>query len=130
VSWTITLHHGGDPNGDPAYNGYHRSWLALYLPDGATLTDASIPAAPARLYTDARERAWVLDLYPGQSRTLTIEFEMPAAQALLLRRQPGLANVGTHVAARLPSCVFSATFGLARDTRLDLAGCAVVADKP
>jgi hypothetical protein len=55
---------------------------------------------------------------------------MPTAQALLLRRQPGFANVGVHIAARLPNCVFSATFGLARDTRLDLNACSVAADKP
>lgn len=127
VAWTVTLRHTGDPNGDPAYNGFHRTWLALYLPDGARLTRASRVAAPEALYTDPRERAWVIDLLPGETDSLTTEFDMPAASALLLRRQPGLSDVGTQVAVRLPDCSFGATFALGRDTRLDFTACATAA---
>ena len=128
VTWTITLDHTGDPDGDLRYNGFHRTWLALYLPDGATLTQSSIDPAPASINDDPRAVGYHIELYTGEQKTLRVRFEMPMLQSLILRRQPGANDVAFNMSSSIGDCSLDESFSLWTDYRFDLATCMVGPD--
>jgi hypothetical protein len=126
ATWTIELEHTGDPTDNLAYNGFHRTWLALYLPAGSELTSSSLDPAPESMTEDPRAIGFHIELMPQEPVTLTVRFSTPVPEALLIRRQSGANDVAMDVQVELDSCAADVSFELWRDHRLDVAACSVV----
>jgi hypothetical protein len=131
LTWTIELQNRGDPDGDQKYNGFHRTWLALYLPQGARLTSSSLPPDPPAVVDDVSAIGYNIGLLPGEETTLTVTVELstPAAQ-LLLRRQSGSNNVKFDISGHSGACAFDKSLFLKQDELLDVGACAVSAARP
>ncbi|MBA2451535.1 MAG: DUF4012 domain-containing protein [Chloroflexia bacterium] len=125
--WSITLTHLGDPSGDLDFNGFHRTWLQLYLPQGATLVSSSREPAPAEMTGDERAIGYHIPVMTGEQETLIVEFELDeAAEALLLRRQSGLHNIEYTVTGEaVAGCAMVEPFRLDHDYRIDLDACEI-----
>jgi hypothetical protein len=123
VTWHLSFENRGDPLGDPMYEGFVRGWVQIYLPEGAVMTTTSIE--PSKSNEDLRAIGYNLGMKPGQKYDLTIEFDMPAATQLILRRQPGLNNVKYAISGDMPGCSFGESIWLKEDYRLTTADCAV-----
>ena len=127
VSWTIELQNRGDPTGDQKYNGFHRTWLELYLPEGARLTSSSRTPDPAAIVDDPRAIGYNIGLLPGAKATLTVEFTLPTPIAqLLLRRQSGSNNVKFDISGHVGDCVFDTSLFLKQDKMLNTRDCTVI----
>ena len=125
VTWTIMLEHTGDPDGNLMYNGFHRTWLALYLPSNATEIRSSIEPAPPWLNDDPRANGYHIELLPGESETVQITFTMPTPQNLILRRQAGANDANVEITGRVGNCDIDASFTLWKDFRLSTSTCDV-----
>ena len=123
--WTIELSHRGDPEALPEYDGFHRTWLQAYLPEGATLTGSSMEPEPQEMVNDPRAIGYHIGIEPGKQETLTIEFDMPAAEAeLLIRRQSGMHNIDYLITgAPGMGCDIDAYVWLDRDYLVDFQTC-------
>ena len=127
VSWTIELQNRGDPTGDQKYNGFHRTWLELYLPQGARLTSSSLTPDPAAIVDDPRAIGYNIGLLPGAKATLMVEFTLPTPVAqLLLRRQSGSNNVKFDISGHVGDCVFDTSLFLKQDKMLNTRDCTVI----
>ncbi|HEU5422173.1 MAG TPA: DUF4012 domain-containing protein, partial [Nitrolancea sp.] len=122
VTLRLDLHHSGDPgNTDTFYSGVQLWWIGLYLPPGSTIQSASqlVASDPS----PPNGGSYLVEVRPGESKQLTVTFEMPAAKQLLLRRQSGLTPVKLSVTT--PGCSSPAHRVLDRDQQFDLdSGCA------
>ena len=118
---TLTLTNTARNEDDPFYGGFQRWWIEIMLPPGSQLTGASKPAAPDPEAPNGG--SYVMELFPQQQDRLLVNFRMPAADALLLRRQPGVQPLTIRV--EVAGCTAPVEFTLERDVRLDLAGCRV-----
>ena len=104
------------------YGGFQRWWIELLLPPGSELVGTSKPAAPDPEAPNGG--SYVIELFPQQQDQLTVEFRMPPAEALLLRRQPGVQPLTVRVTGE--GCAAPLEVVLRRDVRHDLAaGCRV-----
>lgn len=119
---TLTLVNTATNQDDPFYGGFQRWWIELALPPGSQLLGASKPAAPDPEAPNGG--SYIIELFPQQQDQLTVEFQMPATEVLLLRRQPGVQPLTVHVAGE--GCAAPVEVVLRRDVRLDLAaGCRI-----
>lgn len=125
VVWTVVLTHFGDPDGNLEFNGFHRTWLQVYLPKSATLTGSSLDPAPSSMTNEPRAIGFHIELYTGEQETLTVEFDLPSdVDSLLLRRQSGLHNLDYHVSGGSGSdCRIDQDFRLDHDYLVDFAAC-------
>ncbi|HUG15200.1 MAG TPA: DUF4012 domain-containing protein [Thermomicrobiales bacterium] len=91
--WTIRFAHTGDPDGDRLYNGFHRTWVALYLPEGATITSSSMRPAPAELNANPGEFGFHVELLSGEHRAFIVHvtFAEPLDR-IVIRRPTGVQN--------------------------------------
>jgi hypothetical protein len=88
VTLRIDLQHTGTNEDLPFYSGFHRWWVEVHLPDGATLQSTSKEPQPD---PDAPNGgAYLVELFPQQQDSIALTFTMPDADALLIRRQPGV----------------------------------------
>jgi len=123
--WTIDISHHGDPDGTLEYNGFHRTWLQVYLPEGATLTGSSLDPEPPEMTNDERAIGFHLGILPGDQETLTIEFNLPASDTnLLIRRQSGMHNIEYRVTGT--GCNTDAHIWLDHDYLVDFRTCRAV----
>jgi hypothetical protein len=123
----LTFEHRGDPSleADRLFNGYHRTWLSLYLPGGATVTniDGSQPD-PESITDDPRALGFNIGLLPGEKQELTLEFSLPPqTDALYLRRQSGFNDVEYWIDAAGAGCTIADAFTLDHDVLVDFATC-------
>ena len=123
----LTLEHRGDPAPDAPrlFNGYHRTWLALYLPDGAQLgsIDGTRPDPPA-ITDDPRALGFNIGLLPGETTELTIEFSLPPdSNELYLRRQSGFNDIEFWIDSAGDACTIADSFTLDHDMLVNLATC-------
>ena len=124
VRWTIQLQHRGDPNGNPRYNGFHRTWLSVYLPRGAELMSSSLTPDPPAVSDDPRALGYNVPILPGEQATLVIEFTLPSPPAnVLLRRQSGANDALVRLRGGGFGCVFDESLTLSEDYLLDAATC-------
>jgi len=113
----VVLEHLGTNDEDPLYGGFQRWWTEVLLPEGSgwIASDPSPLPDPEAL----NGGSYQIDLFPGQMGRIHMEFTMPDAPSLLLRRQPGLRTAEvTVVDAR---CQQSQQVSLTKDVRVDLA---------
>jgi hypothetical protein len=115
---TLTLANTASNEDDPFYGGFQRWWIEIVLPPGSELTGASKPAAPDPEAPNGG--SYVIELFPQQQDRLMVDFRMPAADALLVRRQPGVRPLTVRVEGA--GCTAPVELTLKRDVRLDLAG--------
>jgi hypothetical protein len=127
VTLEIGLQHTGTNEDLPFYSGFHRWWIEVTLPDGAQLHDTSKSAQPDPNAPNGG--AYLVELFPQQSDTLTLTFSIPADDELLIRRQPGVNPV--ELTATLAGCTEPAQLAMdSGDVVLHLDGsCAVVNGK-
>jgi hypothetical protein len=131
VTWTIDVTHHGDPDGDEMYNGFHRTWVAVYLPVGATLLRSVPTQELPPVSDDARALGYQLAVLPGTSSQLQLTFDLPpGTHVLLLRRQPGANPIAFNLQGVAASCAFDSQVSLYRDTMLDLQTCTVTPPAP
>jgi hypothetical protein len=123
--WSIEIAHRGDPDGALEYDGFHRTWLQVYLPEGATLTGSSLEPEPPEMTNDERAIGFHIGIIPGNQETLTIEFDMPASDAeLLIRRQSGMHNIDYRITGDPGTgCDIDAYVWLDRDVLVDFQAC-------
>jgi hypothetical protein len=131
LTWTIELQNRGDPDGDQKYNGFHRTWLELYLPEGARMTSSSLAPDPAEVVGDPRAIGYNIGLLPGDDATLTVTVQLPTPAAqLLLRRQSGSNNVKFDVSGQVGACALDKSIFLKQDELLDAIACTISAARP
>lgn len=124
--WAITFDHQGDPDGVEDYHGFHRTWVQIYLPPGASLTSTSREPEPAEIVGDDRALGFHIELLTGEQETLALEFDLPlGAGQLLLRRQSGMNDVGYELSVSTAGCQLAESFSLTGDAIVDLGDCAV-----
>lgn len=87
VKVTLTLANTATNADDLFYSGVQRWWIELTFPERSRLLHASKPAAPDPEAPNGN--SYVMGLFPQQRDRLTVEFQMPAVDVLLLRCQPG-----------------------------------------
>lgn len=113
----VELEHLGSDDEDPLYGGFQRWWTEVLLPEGSAwiASDPSALPDPEAL----NGGSYQIDLFPGQTGRVHVEFTMPDAPSLLLRRQPGVRTAEvTVVDAR---CQQSREVSLTNDVKVDLA---------
>lgn len=123
----LTFEHRGDPSPDASriFNGYHRTWLALYLPEGATVAtiDGGQPDSES-ITDDPRALGFNIGLLPGETQELTIEFSLPPeTDELYLRRQSGFNDIEYWITAVGADCNISDAFTLDNDMLVWLNTC-------
>lgn len=124
VTWTIDIHHAGDPAGDTFYNGFHRTWLAVYLPAGSTLVRSDPLPEPAALTDDPRALGYHVPLDTGTTKRVRVVFDLPAgARELRLRRQAGANPLEVVVRYEQGHCRIADARFLDRDAVIDLESC-------
>ena len=131
VRWTLALTNTGNPNGDQLYNGFHRTWLALYLPDGARVTRSTLAPEPAEMNDDPRAIGYQIELYTSATVSLTVEFDLASPTTrLLLRRQSGVNPIATSVVGTLGGCALNTALTMNGDIAIDTQTCAVGPTSP
>jgi hypothetical protein len=127
VTMHLTFEHQGDTSADASqlFNGYHRTWVSLYLPDGAQLVGIDgVQAEPDDITGDPRALGFNVGLLPGATQTFTVTFELPAdTDQLYLRRQSGFNDVEYWVNAPGDGCTLADAFTLDHDMLIDFATC-------
>lgn len=129
VEATLLLKNDGDPNGPQFYNGFHRTWLSVWLPPDAVLLSASPATDSPPMEDDPRAVGFHVPLMTQESKTIVLTFTLPAgSEELLLRRQSGANDVrirlsGSGVDASGGSCSYDQRFWLDDDAVLDLSAC-------
>jgi hypothetical protein len=124
VTWTIDIAHHGDPLGDELYNGFHRTWLAVYLPAGATLVRSTPTPESPPVSDDTRALGYQVALLPEDMQELRLTFDLPAdTHSVRLRRQPGANSIDIAVQGATATCPFDSLVTLDRDVLLDLESC-------
>jgi hypothetical protein len=116
ATMNMTLEHTGLHDQDPRYFGFQRWWIEVALPDEAEWIDASHERQPDPEAHDGG--SYSIDLFPEETREISIEFTLPELDRLMLRRQPG--QVPPEVYVHLPGC--EPTWGgyLVRDLYIEL----------
>jgi hypothetical protein len=110
------LEHTGTNSEDSFYAGYLR-WLAeVVLPAGSSRVSSD--PAPAPDPAAPNGGSYQLELYPQQTKHLTIAFTMPGTKRLLICWQPGLTPAELTVTS--PGCQTPFTATLTNDITLDL----------
>lgn len=126
VTWEIAISHTGDPQGDIYYNGFLRTWLAVYLPQDSTLISSSPLPEPAMVNDDPRATAFHLPIDPGKSKRVRVTFDLPPnAQSLYLRRQAGANPLQITLSGGSAVCTIAGQITLERDAVIDLERCRV-----
>jgi hypothetical protein len=126
VTWTIDIAHHGKPAGDELYNGFHRTWVATYLPAGATLVSSTPTPASLPVSDDPRALGYQVALLPGETQELRLIFDLPDdTHTVRLRRQPGANSIDITVVGVAATCAFDTRALLDRDTMIDLQTCTV-----
>jgi len=118
IQATLDLHltNTGTGPGTDFYEGFQDWWIQLDLPNGSRVITSSSPPEPDP--ESPNGGSYRLPLAPGQSGTITVVFSMPASNALLIRRQPGVATVQMTVAQT--GCQVPSPSPLATDRSVDL----------
>ncbi|RIK43112.1 MAG: hypothetical protein DCC58_10120, partial [Chloroflexi bacterium] len=131
LTWDLLLTHHGNPGGNQFYNGFHRTWLALYLPTGSTVVHSDPEPTPPPISDDPRALGYHLELYSGESLRLRVTFDLPAGtDSLRLRRQPGANPIALRLSGVSNGCAFNEELELAQDALLDLTTCEVQQPAP
>jgi hypothetical protein len=91
----MTLRHTGRHDQDHRYFGFQRWFIQVVLPDGASWRDSDIDLAPDPEAPDGG--AYVIDLFPEQTKQVWVEFDLPEFDQVTLRRQPGQVPPEIHV---------------------------------
>lgn len=119
---TLRLTNTARNEDDPFYGGFQRWWIEVTLPPGSQVRAANKPAAPDPEAPNGG--SYVIEIFPQQQDTLTLEVQMPATEVLLVRRQPGVQPITLRVSGA--GCTAPVEVVLQRDVRLDLAaGCRI-----
>lgn len=127
----VTLHlafeHRGDasPGASELFDGYHRTWVSLYLPEGAQLLEVEgVQPEPEAVTDDPRALGFNIGLLPGATETLTITFDLPpGTEQLYLRRQSGFNDVFYWIEGVGVGCDIAGEFTLDHDMLIDLTTC-------
>lgn len=123
VKVILTLANTATHADDPFYGGFQRWWIELTLPEGSRLLHASKPAAPDPEAPNGG--SYVIGLFPQQQDRLTVEFQMPVADVLLLRRQPGAQPLTVSIHGE--GCTAPLHFVLRQDVRVNITdGCRIL----
>jgi hypothetical protein len=111
VTLTINVNNTGPLNEDPLYSSRQDWWIQIALPADFHWLSASLPRQPD---PDAPNGgAYVITVEPTEAKQMTLTFSMPADEAFLLRRQPGLTTAAVQV--DLPACQGSQSLSLTQD---------------
>lgn len=113
----ITLTHTGTNDEDPYYSGFQRWWVQVSLPEGSSVV--STLDAPQDDPDAPNGGAYLVEIFPQQSGTVSITFRMPESDRLLVRRQPGVTPV--ELAVDADGCEPFETTTLDADQTLDIA---------
>lgn len=132
VRWRITFDHQGDPDGPEEYHGYHRTWIQVYLPPGASLAATSQQPESAAMVGDDRALGFHIGLLTGEQKALELEFDLPAGtDQLLLRRQSGMNDVGYLITGEaVAGCTLNDEIQLDQDYLVTFDACDVAAFDP
>lgn len=114
----ITLSHEGTNDIDAYYGGFQRWWTQVDLPDGSRVLSTSDDPQPDPDAPDGG--AYLFDIFPQQSETFSVTFEMPDSDVLHFRRQPGVNAVDLAVEAE--GCTAFESVKVNDDIAIDLAG--------
>lgn len=129
VTMHLEFEHRGDTSDDASqlFNGYHRTWVSLYLPEGAQLVSVDgVQPEPAEITDDPRALGFNIGLLPGATQTLTVTFDLPAeAEQLYLRRQSGFNDVEYWINAPGDGCTIADAFTLDHDMLIDFTTCSL-----
>jgi hypothetical protein len=116
----ITLEHTGLHDQDPRYFGFQRWWIEVALPEGSELIDASHDQQPDPEAHNGG--SYSIDLFPEETREISVVFTLPELEKLMLRRQPGQVPPNVHI--HVPGCDPVWAGYLVRDLYIDLEeGC-------
>ena len=118
IQATLVMHlkNTGTGPGTDFYEGFQDWWIQLDLPKGSQVISHSLPPEPDPEAPNGG--SYRIPLAPGQSGDLTVVFSMPATDALLVRRQPGVATVQLTVAQE--GCQVPSATPLVADRTVDL----------
>lgn len=126
VRWTLELKHLGDPDGSLEFNGFHRTWLQIFLPEDAAFDFSTLDPEPEDMVEDPGAMAWHIELLTATKQQLTIEYDLPDDESqLLLRRQSGLHDVRYHIDGDTGSCSPDFHGEFERDLLFDFTTCEV-----
>lgn len=126
VEATLLLKNDGDPRGPQFYDGFHRTWLSVWLPPGAVLASTTPATDSPPMEDDARALGFHVPLMTQESKTIVVTFTLPAgSEELLLRRQSGANDVrvrlnGTGTGG---SCTYDQRYWLDDDAVINLNTC-------
>lgn len=127
VTWDIRLEHSGDPDGPEKTNGLHGTWLSVYLPEGAVLTNTSLEPAPPEINDDPRSISFFVPILPTEVEHVVVEFELPEpTEMLYLRKQSGFNVVRNYVTVDAGSCALTEWARLDQDLVVDTGTCSIV----
>lgn len=127
VTAELELKNNGDPDGDQFYNGFHRTWLSVWLPPDATLVSSEPASDAPPMADDPRSIGFHVPLLTQETRTVTVQFRLPAgSEQLLLRRQSGANDVRVRLSGTgsgAAACSYEQRYWLDDDAVLDLTAC-------
>lgn len=116
VRAVVEMRNTGSNDDDPFYSGFQRWWVDVTLPAGSVLGTTLPNPLPD---PDASSGGgYLVEIFPGQTGRIELEFSMPVEETLLLRRQPGVSTVGVDL--QVDDCVRPAHVELTADALVTL----------